>query len=67
VKDFLSVLLLLSVPGLPLLLAFPALRSRLSWSCYFALLPAVILLALPTTVSVDLPWLLFALQAIYNH
>jgi len=59
VNDFLSVLLLLSVPGLPLLLAFPALHSRMSWSCYFALLPAVILLVLPTTVSVDLPWLLF--------
>jgi len=59
VNDFLSVLLLLSVPGLPLLLAFPALHTRLSWSCYFALLPAVILLLLPTTVSVDLPWLLF--------
>jgi len=59
VNDFLSVFLLLSVPGLPLLLAFPALHSRLPRSCYFALLPAVILLILPTTVSVDLPWLLF--------
>jgi len=59
VNDILSALLLLSVPGLPLLLVFPALHSRLSWSCYFALLPAVILLALPTTISVDLPWLLF--------
>jgi len=59
VNDFLSVLLLLSVPGLPLLLAFPALHTRLSWCCYFALLPAVILLVLPATVSVDLPWLLF--------
>ncbi len=58
-NDFLSVLLLLSVPGLPLLLVFPALHSRLSWSCYFALLPAVILLVLPTTVAVDLPWVLF--------
>lgn len=58
-SDILSALLLLSVPGLPLLLAFPALHSRLSWSCYFALLPAVILLVLPTTASVDLPWLLF--------
>ncbi len=58
-NDILSVLLLLSVPGLPLLLAFPALHSRLSRPCYFALLPAVILLVLPTTVSVDLPWLLF--------
>ncbi len=55
----LSVFLLLSVPGLPLLLAFPALRSRLPGACHLALLPAVILLAVPTVVSVDLPWLLF--------
>jgi len=59
VNDFLSVLLLLSVPGLPLLLAFPALHSRLSRPCYFAPLPALILLVLPTTISIDLPWLLF--------
>ncbi len=58
-NDFLSVLLLLSVPGLPLLLAFPALHSRLSRPCYFAPLPALILLVLPTTISIDLPWLLF--------
>ncbi len=57
----LSAIFLLSVPGCPLLLAFPALRSRLPcpWSCYIALLPAVILLAVPTVFSVDLPWLLF--------
>ncbi|MFV9615063.1 MAG: proton-conducting transporter membrane subunit [Gammaproteobacteria bacterium] len=61
-NDILSVLLLLSVPGLPLLLAFPALHSRLSWSCYLALLPALILLVLPTDVSVDLPWLLFGTE-----
>ena len=55
----LSVFLLLSAPGLPLLLAFPALRSRLPWPCHLALLPAVGLLAVPAVVSVDLPWLLF--------
>ena len=55
----LSVFLLLLVPGLPLLLAFPALHSRLRWPCHLALLPAVILLAVPAVVSVDLPWLLF--------
>lgn len=59
VNDVLSAFLLLSVPGLPLLLAFPVLRSRLSWSCYFALLPAVILLAVPAVVSIEVPWLLF--------
>ncbi len=59
----LSAILLLSVPGYPLLLAFPALRSRLPhpWSCHIALLPAVILLAVPTVFSVDLPWLLFGI------
>ena len=55
----LSVLLLLSVPGLPLLLAFPALRSRLSRPCLLALLPAVILLLIPTAFSIEFPWLLF--------
>ncbi len=57
----LSAILLLSVPGYPLLLAFPALRSCLPapWPCYIALLPAVILLAVPMAFSVDLPWLLF--------
>ncbi len=54
----LSTLLLILAPLLPLLLAFPVLRSRLSWPCYIALLPAFILLALPVGVSVDLPWLL---------
>ena len=55
----LSALLLLSVPGLPLLLAFPVLRSRLSRSCLLALLPAVMLLLIPTDFSVEVPWLLF--------
>ncbi len=55
----LSAILLLSVPGYPLLLAFPALRSRSPWPCHIALLPAVILLAVPAAFSVDLPWLLF--------
>ena len=55
----LSGFLLLSVPGLPLLLVLPALRSRLSWPCHLALLPAVILVAVPLTFSVEVPWLLF--------
>jgi len=56
--ELLSGFLLLSVPGLPLLLAFPALHSRLSWPRHIALLPAVILLAVPEDVSIELPWLL---------
>ncbi len=57
--DVLSAFLLLSVPGLPLLLAFPALHSRLPWPCHIALLPGVILLAVPAVSSIDVPWLLF--------
>ncbi|MEA2078397.1 MAG: proton-conducting transporter membrane subunit [Pseudomonadota bacterium] len=58
-NNTLSVFLLLSVPGLPLLLVLLALRSRLSWPCHLALLPAVILVAVPTAFSVEVPWLLF--------
>ena len=58
-NDLLSVFLLLAVPGLPMLLVLPALRSRLSWLCHIALLPAIILLAVPSVVSIELPWLLF--------
>ncbi len=58
-NDVLSAFLLLSVLGLPLLLAFPVLRSRLSWPCHLALLPAVILLAVPGVGSIELSWLLF--------
>lgn len=55
----LSTFALLSVPGLPLLLAFPALRARLSWPCHFGLLPAATLLAFPAVLSIEAPWLLF--------
>ncbi len=54
----LSALLLILAPLLPLLLAFPALRSRLPRPCYIALLPALILLIVSPPVSIDLPWLL---------
>lgn len=54
-----GVSLLVLTPLLPLLLAFPALRSRLPQPCYIALLPAfILLLALPQGASIDLPWLL---------
>ncbi len=55
----LNIFLLLLVPGLPLLLVFPVLRLRMSWTCYLALLPAAILVAVPTVVSIEIPWLLF--------
>lgn len=61
-SDFLMTLLLLSVPGLPLLLAFPVLHSRLPWFRYLALLPAVIAVAIPESHSVELPWLLFGTE-----
>ncbi len=61
-NDLLSAMLLLSVPGLPLLLAFPVLRSRLPWFRYFALLPAAIVALAPLNYSVELPWLLFGSQ-----
>ncbi len=51
--------LLILTPLLPLLLAFPALRSRIFWPCHVALLPALILVTVPAGVSVELPWLLF--------
>ena len=55
----LNIVLLLSVPALPLLLAFPALRARLYRPCHFALLPAVLLLTVPAVFSIEVPWLLF--------
>ena len=54
-----GMLLLLSVPGLPLLLLLPALRSRLYRPCHLALLPAIMLLAVPEDLSIEVPWLLF--------
>jgi len=59
VNTALSTFVLLSVPGLPLLLALPALRARLSWPCHIGLLPAAILLAFPAVFSIEVPWLLF--------
>jgi len=58
-NDIQGAFLLLSVPGLPLLLALPALRSHSSWPCHLALLPAVMLLAVPADFSIEVPWLLF--------
>jgi len=59
VNTTLNVFLLLLVPGLPLLLAFPALRSRLTYPGHLALLPAIILMTVPATFSIEIPWLLF--------
>ena len=58
-NSILNILLLLSVPVLPLLLAFPALRSHLPWPRHIALLPAILVLAVPTVASIEVPWLLF--------
>ena len=62
-NDILSTVILFLVPGVPLLLAFPALRARLSRPCFFALLPAIVLalflILVPVDFSIKIPWLLF--------
>jgi len=50
-------LLLLMVPGLPLLLAIPVLRRQFPWSIYIALLPVVMLLISQANFEVELPWM----------
>lgn len=59
-NDILNTLLLWSVPTLPLVLAFPALRLWLPWTWFrsLALLPAAIVVVLPATHSAELSWLL---------
>lgn len=57
--EILTTLLLLAVPLLPLLLAFPGLRSRLPKAQFAALLPAVIVVVTPVTFSAEFSWLLF--------
>jgi len=58
-NEFLTIFILLSVPGLPLLLAFPVVHSHLSKPCLIALIPAIILVTIPIVFSFDMPWLLF--------
>lgn len=43
----------------PLLLAIPALHSRLPWPRHLAILPAAVLAVLPGDALLELPWLLF--------
>jgi len=50
---------LLIVVVWPLLLAIPALRSRLPWPRHLAIIPAVVLTVLPGDASLAMPWLLF--------
>lgn len=54
-----NTLLLLSAPGLPLLLAIPALRRYVPCPAHLALLPTIVLLFLPGSFSVGLPWILW--------
>jgi len=69
-NDFLSAFLLILVPGMPLVLAFSALRSRLSRPGLFALLPALVLVIVLTTIStlapivfsIKIPWLLLGAE-----
>ena len=54
-----SDLLLLLVPGLPLMLVLPSLRRFVPRVEYVAIMPAALLLVLPGEHYVELPWLLF--------
>jgi len=56
--EFYTMMLLMTVVW-PLLLAIPALQSRLPRPRYLALVPAVVLFTLPSDVSIKLPWLLY--------
>jgi len=56
--EFYTIMLLMAVVW-PLLLAIPALQSRLPWPRYLALIPASVLLTLPSDISIKLPWLLY--------
>lgn len=51
-------LLLLLVPAAPLLMAQPTLRRGLRWPVQLALLPAIVLLFIPGSLSIELPWVL---------
>ncbi|MBB1438273.1 formate hydrogenlyase [Shewanella sp. SG41-4] len=51
-----NVFLLLSALGLPLLLAFPALHTRLPRPIHMALLPAATLVFIPVDFAIELPW-----------
>lgn len=57
-NDWMIILLLLSAPGLPLLLAIPALHCRLRWPVPIALSPAIGLLFVPGDFAIELPWVL---------
>lgn len=66
-NEIISAFLLLSVPGLPLLLAFPALHSRLPGSAYIALLPAIIIVLIPESATIEIPWLLLGITLDVNE
>jgi len=52
------MLLLMSVPGLPLLMVFPTLRRHVPGFPYVAILPAAIVALLPITYAFELPGLM---------
>jgi len=56
--DFYTMILWMAVVW-PLLLAIPALHSRLPWPRHLAILPAAVLAVLPGDALLELPWLLF--------
>ena len=58
-NEYIHSIFLLIVVVWPLLLAIPAVHSRLPWSGYLALMPAAVLIILPGDSSLELPWLFF--------
>jgi len=51
----------------PLLLAIPALHSRLPLPRHLAIIPAVVLISLPADISLILPWLLFQTELAFTE
>jgi len=51
----------------PLLLAIPALHSRLPLPRHLAIIPAVVLIFLPADISLTLPWLLFETEFAFTE
>ncbi len=50
----------------PLLLAIPALHSRLPWPRYIAIIPAIIVTLLPGEFFLALPWIIFESELAIN-
>lgn len=65
INDSYNMILLIAVAW-PLLLAFPALHSRIPWPLHIALIPTLVLIVFPGTVSLPLPKLLLGTELAIN-